>query len=179
MVLGTFPQVPTPSCAAGNRQAKPAASAPTRPATAEVAARMVGGCRKKRAGGDRAQRPMAVEWRDRRGSHLKQGGSSNNSTRQEQDGCLSRDRERRRQQRRRERGPRDTTGSASLSLSPEQPIVESAHTNYKTQPALRLPIEMRQVQVAALHSGACSLPRIPLCLQFCKGTNKKEVCIFV
>lgn len=116
-MLGTFPQVPTPSCAAGNRQAKRAASAPTQRATAEVAARVVGGCRKKRAGGDRAQRPMAVEWRDRRGSHLKQGGSSNNSTRQEQDGCLSRDRERRRQQRRRERGPRDTTGSASLSLT--------------------------------------------------------------
>lgn len=53
--------------------------------------------------------------------------------------------------------------------------------NYKTQAALRLPIEMRQVQVAALHSGACSLLRIPLCLclQICRDSNKKEVCIFV
>lgn len=120
VVLGTFPQVPTPSCAAGNREAKPAASAPTRRATAEVAAPAVGGCRQKRAWGDRAQRPKAVEWRDRRGSHLKQGGFSNTSTRQEQDGYLSRDRERRRRPRRRESVPRDTSGPASLS--PEQPI---------------------------------------------------------
>lgn len=134
LVLGTFPQVPTPSCAAGNRQAKPAASAPTRSATAEVAARAVGGCRRKRAGGDRAQRPMAVEWRDRRGSHLKQGGFSNTSTRQEQDGCLSRDRERRR---RRERGPRDTVGPSSPSPAA---YPGSAHPNYKAQPALRTPI---------------------------------------
>lgn len=83
VVRGAFPQVPTPSCAAGNRQAKPAASAPARRATAEVAARAVGGCRKKRAGEDRAKRPMAVQWRDGRGSHLKQGGSSNTSTRPE------------------------------------------------------------------------------------------------
>lgn len=89
VVLGTFPQVPTPSCAARNRQARPAASAPTRRATAEVAAGADGGCREGRAGGDRAQRPEAVGWRARRGSHLQRGGSSNTSTRQEQDGCLS------------------------------------------------------------------------------------------
>lgn len=119
VVLGTFPQVPTPSCAAGNRQARLAASAPTSRATAEVAAREAGGCRKKRAGGDRAQRPMAVEWRDRRGSHLKQGESSNTSTRQEQDGCLSPDRERRRRRRRRERAPRDTASPHQSNLSGE------------------------------------------------------------
>nr|KAF6444251.1 hypothetical protein HJG59_008555 [Molossus molossus] len=58
VVLGTFPQVPTPSCAAGNRQARLAASAPTSRATAEVAARAVGGCRKKRARG----RPCAAAY---------------------------------------------------------------------------------------------------------------------
>lgn len=135
VVLGTFPQVPTPSCAAGDRQARLAASAPTSRATAEVAAREVGGCRKKRAGGDRAQRPMAVEWRDRRGSHLKQGGSSNTSTRQEQDGCLSGDRERRRRRWRRERSPRDTAALTRATYPGR------AYTNYRAQPALRLPIE--------------------------------------
>ena len=132
VVLGTFPQVRTPSCAAGNRQARPAASAPTQRATAEVAAQAVGGCRKKRAGGDRVQRPLAVEWRDRRGSHLKQGGSSNTSTRQEQDGCLSRDRERRRRPRRREWGPRDTSCPASLSL--EQPILGAHRRTTEAKP---------------------------------------------
>ena len=83
-------------------------------------------------GGDGAQRPRAVEWRDRRGSHLKQGGSSTTSTRQEQDGSLSRDRERRRRPRRREWDPRDT--SCPASLSPEQPILGSHIRTTKAKP---------------------------------------------
>lgn len=114
-----------------------------------------------------------MEWRDRRGSHLKQGGSSNTSTRQEQDGCLSRDRERRRQPRRREWSPRDTPGPASLAGAA---YPGSSYTNYKAQAALRFPTETRQVQTAALLSGACSLLGVPLCpcLQFIGSLIKRQ-----
>lgn len=173
VVLGTFPQVPTPSCAAGNPEARLAASAPTWHSTAEVAARAVGGCRKKRAGGHRAQRPVAVEWRDRRGSHLKQGGSSNTSTRQGQDGCLSQDRERRR--RRRERGPRDTAGPHQSSLSRES-ISELQSPVCSVPPNRKAAGTSGRAEFWSLQSPERSIVSVP---PTCREPNKRAVCIFV
>jgi hypothetical protein len=122
-------------------------------------------------GGDRAQRPMAVEWRDRRGSHLKLGGSSNTSTRQEQDGCLSPDRERR-QRRRREWDPRDTAAPPLPSVA----YPRRAPPNYKAQPALRTPIFLLVAGAGAVLHPGCK-PSI-VCVYSFSEPNKRVACDF-
>lgn len=63
----------------------------------------------------------------------------------------------------------DGSGGGGSSTHVTQPALTRAaypgraFANYKAQRALCLPLESRQVQVAALHSGACSLPSVSLC----------------